>query len=168
MRFFSSPPPPPPPPQLSPLPLPDSGFLSFHIFICRQRFTPASLLRFFFVSFTLLPFPRHRRLRSLTRLSSGVSRHNTRWHLIIHGSVCETQAVQIFRRSGRTAVRAPACLLPPPSPPLSTSCSHRAMTSPWEKKKKACVRPPGIKVGCIVDNKLALFTSPFPNAKVRL
>lgn len=42
MRFFSS-----PPPQLSPLPLPDSGFLSFHIFICRQRFPLASLPRFF-------------------------------------------------------------------------------------------------------------------------
>lgn len=82
--------------------------------------------------------------------------------------------MQIFRRSGRRAVRAPACLLPPsplsdcPRTPVNNKLQPPGDDFLLGKKKKACVRPLGIKVGCMVGNKLALFTSPFPNAKVRL
>lgn len=62
------------------------------------------------------------------------------------------------------------------SPPVdlallsTTSCGHQAMSSLWEKKKKKSlvVSLPLLKLKCIVDNKLALSASPFPNAKVRL
>lgn len=135
MRFFSSPP--PPLNSLLCLYLTLASSHSIFLFV-----VSASRRRLCCVSFLTLPLPvgchwsdaywrsfpillnTRRSLFKATfsglhrsRLSSGLLHHNTRGHLIIHDSVWKTQAVQIFRRSGRTAVRAPACLLPPP--PLS-------------------------------------------------